>query len=412
VGAQGVTPRPYQFGGARFLSHRRHALLADEMRVGKTPQSILAADDVGAQRVLVLCPAIAVYQWQSEWAAWSLKRDPAVIFTDTAPPSDFKGVAIVSWTRAVQQHLPALTALPSWDVVIPDEAHFAKNPAAARTKALYGKGGLGWNSHYLWPLTGTPAPSHAGELWPLLRAFGAVKMDYQDFVRYFCYYDWAKNRVFGNKKQHLAELRALIAPWALRRTRIQVAPDMPKIGYSFFNVEPKPGVDLPSDNPEQVDKEDRIAVAMAKVPQLATEIVENLVGKEYAQTVVFGFHIEPLRYLGELLTEVGIDTSIIRGDTPQAARQNRLAAFAAGVTQVQLVQIMTAGTAIDLSAAQHGYFLELSYAPGDNEQAASRLVNLQTQAPVTFDVVNWPGTKDDAVQKTLMRKVSGAVFTS
>lgn len=407
-----MTLRPYQFEGSRFLSHRRHALLADEMRVGKTPQAIMAADDVGARRVLVLCPAIAVYQWQTEWKAWSPNRDPAVIVTDTAPPSDFKGVAIVSWNRAVQQHLPALTALPAWDVVIPDEAHFAKNPQAARTKALYARGGLGWNSHYLWPLTGTPAPSHAGELWPLLRAFGVVKTTYDEFVRYFCYYDWTKGRVFGNKRQHLEELRALLAPIVLRRTRKQVAPDMPKIGYNFFNVQPQPGVDLHSDNPDQIDKEDRIAVAIAKVPQLAAEILENIASGEYAQAVVFGFHTEPLRLLGELLTQCGVDASVIRGDTPQARRQHRLAAFAMGATQVQLVQIMTAGTAIDLSAAQHGYFLELSYAPGDNEQAASRLVNLQTQLPVTMDVVNWPGTKDDAVQRTLMRKVQNAVYTT
>jgi superfamily II DNA or RNA helicase len=239
-----------------------------------------------------------------------------------------------------------------------------------------------------------------------------VKISYDEFLRYFCYYDHRTNRVFGNKRRHLEELRALLAPISLRRTRRQVAPDMPKIGYNFLNFQPAPGIDLHSTDPGQVDKEDRIAVATAKVPQLAAEIIGCLAGRQYGQTVVFGFHLEPLKQLGLMLAECGVDVSIIRGDTPPAQRQHRLAAFAAGATQVQLIQIMTAGTAIDLSAAQHGYFLELDWSPANNAQAASRLVNLQTQLPVTFDIACWPGTMDDAVQKTLLRKITNAVFTS
>lgn len=408
-----MTPRPYQVEGVKFLASRRHALLADQMRVGKTPQAILAADVVKAKRVLVLCPAIATYQWQAEWAAWSPMRTPAAIVARTAPPECFEGVAIVSYTRAVQQHLDALASLPAWDAVIVDEAHFAKNPTAERTKAVYAKGGIGWNAHRLWALSGTPAPNHAGELWPLLRAFGVVKMTYDDFVSYFCYYDRRAGRVFGNKKQHLAELRKLLAPIVLRRTRVQVAPDMPKIGYSFLAMPPSPaGVDLKSDNPAQVDKEDRIAVAHAKAPQLAAEIVECLKARDYEQTVVFGFHLEPLAALQQMLVASGVTVGVIRGDTPPEKRQQVMSLFKLGCLQVVLAQILAAGLAIDLSAAQHGYFLELDWNPGTNEQAASRLVNLQTEAPVTMDVVTWPGTHDDHVQRVLMRKVQGAVFTS
>ena len=405
-----MTPRPYQLAGRDFLAARRHALLADGMRVGKTPQSILAADVVGAERVLVLCPAIATVQWQSEWAAWSPQRPPAVIVGREPPRTE--GVVISSYKRAVEQHLDVLTALPPWDLVIVDEAHFAKNPIAARTKAIYGKGGIGWNAHRLWALSGTPAPNHAGELWPMLRAFGTVKCSYTEFVRHYCYYDWTKMRVFGNKRQHLPELRKLLVPVVMRRTRAEVAPDMPPIGYSFLNVAPVRGVDLKSTDPALIEAEDRIAVAKAKVPTLAAEIAECLAAQDYEQTVVFGFHLEPLAELKELLEAFGISVGVITGKTLDAERQRVMQAQKMGLLQVVLAQILAAGTAIDLSAAQHGYFLELDWVPGNNEQAASRLVNLQTQLPVTMDVVTWPGTYDDAVQRILMRKVSSAVFTS
>jgi len=404
-----MNPRPYQLAGRDFLAGRKRALLADQMRVGKTPQAILAADAVGAKRVLVLCPAIGRYQWREEWAAWSPNRPVAAILEREPPPARFEGVLIASYNRAVQ-HQDALCEGQTWDVFIPDEAHFAKNPEAQRTRVVYGKDGIGWHADRIWALTGTPAPNHAGEMWPMLRAYGVVKCGYEDFVRYFCYYDERERRVFGNKRAHLDELRALFAPIVLRRMRKDVAPDMPEISYNFLSVEPYANVDLPSEDLDQIDAEDRIAVAHAKVPQLALEIDECIRGQEYQQTVVFGYHVEPLHALGELLTAADLDVSIIYGGTPDAQRQRIIAAHKAGVCQVVIAQIMAGGMAIDLSAASHGYFLELDYVPGNNAQAASRLVNLQLQEPVTMDVVTWPGSMDDKVQRTLLRKTQAAVF--
>src|SRR3990167_9349696 len=231
-----MIPRPYQLTGRDFLAARTHALLADQMRVGKSPQAIMAADKIGAERVLVTCPAIAAYQWREHWLDWS-DRAPATIIgrdLDVSKP----GIYIASYNRAVQ-HQEALRTASRWDVLIVDEAHFAKNHTAQRTAAMYGKSGLGWNANRLWALTGTPAPNHAGEMWPLLRAFGIVKMTYDEFIRYFCHYDWRTDTVFGNKREHLTELRALIAPFTLRRTLKEVAPDLPPIAYNFFAVEPK-----------------------------------------------------------------------------------------------------------------------------------------------------------------------------
>jgi hypothetical protein len=50
---------PHQEIGAAWLAERRQAFLADSMRVGKTPTSIRACDLVGAERILILCPAVA-----------------------------------------------------------------------------------------------------------------------------------------------------------------------------------------------------------------------------------------------------------------------------------------------------------------------------------------------------------------
>ena len=405
-----MTLRPYQLIGRDFLAARTRALLADQMRVGKTPQAIMAADKVGAERVLVLCPAIACYQWREQWLEWSRRAPARILGRDGHDYNSLKDVVIASYNRAVQ-HKEILRTNPRWDVVIVDEAHFAKSPTAQRTKAVYGKGGIGWNSDRIWALTGTPSPNHAGELWPMLKAFGATQMSYLDFVRHFCYYNEREERVYGNKPQHLAELRTLLAPFTLRRTLREVAPDMPAISFNMLAIEPQ-GVDYRTDVIEDIDDEDRIAVALAKTVPLAQEIKECLDGGEYKQTVVFGYHVAPLKRLVELLRAVGIDAALITGATPQNHRSTAQICFKAGAVQVLVCQMLAAGTAIDLSAAQHGYMLELDWVPANNSQAAHRLVNVQTQDPVTFDVLTMPGTMDDRVQRTLLRKVRSAVFTS
>lgn len=399
--------RPYQIAGRDFLAARKRAMLADQMRVGKTPQAIAAADLIGARRVLVACPAIACEHWRNEWATWSPGRPPAEIFTRTPPAPDYDGVAIMSYGRMVQ-HLAALNGARPWDVVIPDEAHFAKNPDAQRTRAVYGTVGVGWNAERMWPLTGTPAPNHAGELWPMLRAFGVVKADYDRFVRYFCYIDDG-GKVRGNKPSHIEELRALIQPIILRRTRKQVAPEMPEISYDFLAVAPA-GVDLASENLDELTAENRIAVAMAKVPALVEEVRECLDAGEYQQTVVFGYHVEPLLALIRELKGQGIPAVALTGATSDRNRHDALAGFKMGAIEVIGAQILAAGTAVDMSAASHGYFLELDFVPGNNEQAANRLVSMQKDEPVTVDIVTWPGTTDDAVQRTVIRKVKTAVF--
>ncbi len=404
----GLIARPYQREGCDFLAGRSHAMLADEMRVGKTPQAIMAADKVEARRILVVCPAIATEHWRSEFARWSPNRPPAYVLgvDKNAPPECFNGVVIASYDRARKAW--EQLGQQSWDVFIPDEAHFAKNPLAARTKMVYGKTGLGWKSKHIWPLTGTPAPNHVGELWPMLRAFGGTELSYGEFVKHYCYVD-AEGRIRGNRPERLASARDLVRPFIKRRTRAMVAPEVPEIGIAELEFEPAT-VDLATEELESVDRENRIEVAKAKAIQLAGEIRECFEGNCYAQTVVFGVHLEPLADLEVLLRQAGITAASITGKTSSGDRQRIQAMFAMGTLQVLLGQVLACGTAIDLSYARHGYMLELDFVPANNEQAMSRLVNVALPDKVTFDVCSWPGTVDNAVQRVLLRKIQNAVI--
>jgi len=402
--------RPYQEVGRNFLATRHRALLADEMRVGKTPQAILAAAMVGGSS-LVVCPAIAVPQWKREWRRWAPDAwEPTVVSYDYA-----------------RNRLDDLR-LDRWDNLIVDECHFAKNPDAGRTRAIYARDGLGHKVDRIWALSGTPCPNHAGELWPMLRAFGVTKMLYVDFVRYFCYTD-ETGRPLGTKRNHIPELCELLDRIMLRRTRKEVAPDMPELQFNLMPVTPDwstvqvPGWPSLPDCFENGTDDDRyrwlqhhveslaqvrVACAASKVLPLAEHILNSLDSGAYTQTVVFGVHRQGLRQLQrEIELTLGLHSAeIIDGDTSPKNRERIQDSFRAGTTKVLVANVLAAGTAIDLSAAQHGYFLELDFVPANNAQAANRIMSMQEKLPRTFDVCYAPGSVDEAIQRTLARKTS------
>jgi SNF2 family DNA or RNA helicase len=395
-----LTPRPYQLVGRDFLAARRFALLADEMRVGKTPQAILAAAKTGARSMLVACPAIAVPGWREELWKW---------WPGGVPPI----VKVVSFDRLRLDKAVILSR--RYDIGIVDECHFARNPETQRTKLIYGKGGMGWHCDRMWALSGTPAVKHAGELWAMLTAFGIVKIDYQTFVSHYCTVSW-DGRITGTQENKILEVKALLADIMLRRTRKEVRPDMPEIDFQFFPVETN-GADItmPSGFDDEAAADyvrdfgdhfgsDRVEVALSKVPALSVEIEQCLARGDYKQTVVFGWHKEPLTLLCSTLEANGIGAELITGATSSARRVQIQDNFKKGLTQVVVCNILAAGTAIDLSAASHGYFIELDWLPASNNQAASRLVSLQKGESVTIDVVTVPGTMDDRIQRVLVKR--------
>jgi SNF2 family DNA or RNA helicase len=143
---------------------------------------------------------------------------------------------------------------------------------------------------------------------------------------------------------------------------------------------------------------------MAKVEPLAEEIKFALQNNLLTQTVVFGFHVNPLVELAKRLADSGISAAVMNGATGQIARIAMQEDFRHNRISVLVCNIIAAGTAIDLSAASHAYFLELDWVPGNNVQAANRLISMDKQEPVTADVVTWPGSADDKVQQVLVRR--------
>jgi len=203
----------FQAEGARFLASRRHALLADAPGLGKTLQVIAAAEMIAARSILVVCPASVRLNWYKEICE-CLGYEAA------------RRWEICGYEQAVIQRVRL--SLRSWDVFVPDEAHFLKTVESKRTQAIFANGtGIARKALYKWPLTGTPVLNRPRELYPILKTLhpAFAQTSFPVFAQRYCgaYFDGRGIDTKGNS--HLDELSRLLEGFMLRRTKRQAFPD-------------------------------------------------------------------------------------------------------------------------------------------------------------------------------------------
>lgn len=404
---------PYQREGAMWLADpttRPHKLLADEMGLGKTPQAIAAANMSGAQVVVVVCPASLVPNWRREIARWGRE-----------------GITwhVVSYDRAARgADLPA-----AFDVLVIDEAHYLKNREAQRTKAIYGKGGLAHRARRVWLLTGTPTPNNPSEMWTHLAALApdaiphpktpGKAMPFWPFALRYCK---TVETGFGVKivgGKNLGELRERLAPFVLRRRKSEVLTELPPISFDTLPVEaqmPKEagdelalvrcaleekGVDGLAEVAPHVAQLRRLT-GLAKVDGVVAWVRDFLEGSD-RKIVLFAQHREVIERLTGALGDQAV---VVHGGTPGAQRQAAVDLFQTHVgCRVFIGQIQAAGTGLTLTAASDLLFVEQSWVPAENEQAAMRIHRIgQTQAcSVRFATI--AGSIDEQIAAACARKL-------
>jgi superfamily II DNA or RNA helicase len=230
---------PYQEQGAMHLAFGRRTMLADDMGLGKTVQAIAAAallkEMRDIQRAVVICPASLKHQWAREIRRFTSLSVTVVegnlkVRRDLYRDSSFFKIINYELVRFDQDELLKLRP----DLIILDEAQRIKNwrsKTAQMVKAL--------PSRYAFVLTGTPLENRIDELYSIFqfldpRILGPL-WHFNDR-----FYELEKRtsgtyKVLGYK--NLDQLRALIAPYTLRRTRDEVLKDLPPRTDNNYFVE-------------------------------------------------------------------------------------------------------------------------------------------------------------------------------
>lgn len=432
-----MTLYAYQNEGAAWLASKKRAILADGMRVGKTPQAIVAADIIGARSILVVCPGIARTGWARAWQQWSFFGRPVAVVQDKYDPIEPKGVTIISLDGARARELHAEVMLHKWDVLIVDEAHYLKEPKSQRTKMVCSAKGFASRAGRIWFLTGTPMLNHPAELWVMLRTIGATNLDYLPFMDRFCEWFEGDYGPVVKSMKNAAELKKMLEPVMLRRTFHQMFPGVPLPVWHDVELDPahcweeelanlrrvegaerfgkrlktwfdrqQAGEDVPLYDciPKTNFAEIRHLTALAKMKSISHWLRGMLTSSEIDKCVIFAFHGRVIDVLQEDFRDLGAKS--VYGRTEPDRRQKRIDMFNDKWNRrVLLMQDSIGRTAIDLSrGACHLVFAELDPVPDNNAQAAMRVQGPLQTKPVHIWVPRLAGTTDDLVTQILLRK--------
>jgi superfamily II DNA or RNA helicase len=204
--------RGYQVFGAKFILVQERVILGDEMGLGKTVQSLAAMCHLAAQgatHFLVICPASVVVNWTREVERHT-KLD---VYRLHGPRREAAEHAWLDKGGVAVTTFEALRAMSDVDVslgmLVVDEAHYAKNPNALRTKAVSEWAG---RSRRVLFLSGTPMENKVGEFRALV---GHLRPEVAQRV----------NIVDGALSGTL--FRKAVAPVYLRRNQEDVLSELP-----------------------------------------------------------------------------------------------------------------------------------------------------------------------------------------
>ena len=210
--------RPYQRRGVEWMAHLCdvgcHGLLADEMGLGKTLQvlTLLATRRVADKPTLIVCPASVVPVWREEIAKFYPELAVDVLktghdFTQRTDPV----IWLASYTQ-LRKHRHLLDA-QEFGYAVLDEGQFIKNPDAKITQTCFAV-----RARHRLVLTGTPLENRQLDLWSIFRFLLPGLLGSRTG------FEAALN---ADRVVTLERLRAQLAPFILRRTKNEVATELP-----------------------------------------------------------------------------------------------------------------------------------------------------------------------------------------
>lgn len=401
------TLRDYQVAGVKWLMQLANwglnACLADDMGLGKTLQTLCVLQmrsQLGAS--LVIAPKSVGHNWhvEAERFAPSLTVkaiDNAANCAEVLNSAKAHDLIIVSYGL-----LPLIGEQLAEHVfanIVLDEAQAIKNPLSLRAKAAFAL-----NGEFKVALSGTPIENHLGELWSL---FNFLMPGFLHTLPVF------KKR-FGNadKNQLQADiLKALIAPFILRRNKQTVLTELPEkteinLTFALSDKEQALYEATRLNALEQANQNDSqyisILASLTKLrraciaPQLLLEnskltsskldtadaIIAELLENDH-QALIFSQFVDVLKLVEQRLQKRGIEYCYLDGSMSSSKRKQQVDKFQNGDAPLFLISLKAGGTGLNLTAADYVLHLDPWWNPAVEQQASDRAHRLGQTRPVT-----------------------------
>ena len=405
-----ATLRPYQQEGLNWMvflhENKLGGCLADDMGLGKTLQTIaflqhLKNNTPTKDKIphLVIAPTSLMFNWQAEIEKFAPKLNTLVYIganrselQDEIPKSDIVLTTYGSVVNDIHFHQKQ-----HYDYVILDESQAIKNPQSQRFKAVRL---LKCNNRLA--LTGTPIENNTFDLYSQFNfinpgIFGSVKHFRSNF----------SDAIDKEQDQEVSQLLArMINPFILRRTKTQVATELPskteaviycEMGEEQRNVYNEFKKHFRQKLMEQIEQEGvnksqmYILQGLTKLRQICNstaladqerdygnfsvkldELVRHLKEKvNNHKVLVFSQFVGMLQLVKARLVEEGITFEYLDGQTRN--REEKVTNFQTNdEIRVFLISLKAGGTGLNLTEADYVYLIDPWWNPAVENQAIDR----------------------------------------
>lgn len=356
VSALRITLRRYQEFGAKFILTQRRVILGDDMGLGKTVQALAALAHASQEhpdfRALVIAPASVLVNWQREITS---KSDLQTVTHEVWSASG--GVFVTTFERLRELHLDEGDPI---HMLVVDEAHYIKNPAAQRTQRV--KALLAHAERVVF-MTGTPIENRGSEFVELVNMLDATV---------------AVQLVGPAALVSPEEFRIRVAPVYLRRNADEVLHELPEL----IEVD-----EWEKMTPHDFEHYRRAVVegnlmAMRRAAYLAgrmnssaklTRLLEitDEAAASGQKVIVYSYFLEVLGIVKDSLRVPWIGP--LTGATPPSARQRLIDTFTAAPPGTVLIsQISAGGIGLNIQAASVIILCEPQFKPSTENQAIAR----------------------------------------
>lgn len=235
--------RPYQIEGFHFLcylaANRFGGILADDMGLGKTVQTLAwlawlqSEPSFNGHCSLVVCPKSVMENWHSEAQRFLPGLRVICLSGDLAADlkTNLKNADLLVANYAQLRSFSGPLTEASWHCVILDEGQYIKNPTSITHEIA-----CQLKSEYRLVLSGTPIENRLLDLWSLMSfSMPGVLGNRAQFAKRF-----------DQKGDPLARRRlsGRVRPFLLRRTKNEVAKDLPARIEEDLYCEMEPGQKL------------------------------------------------------------------------------------------------------------------------------------------------------------------------
>ena len=419
--------RDYQQRGLAWLlactEWSEGACLADEMGLGKTVQSIgLLAARAARGPALVVAPTSVVFNWQRELGRF-------------APELDVRVYRGAHRRRRLEGLLAGSVVLCSYELLlrdrdafaslrfatqIVDEAQVIKNARTRRARAV-----AAVSAEFRLALTGTPIENRLGDLWSVFALIAPGLLG--SWPRFRARFAVPIERY--EKPERAAQLRALVAPLILRRTKREVASELPSRTEVVHTIEPSPAERALYAAAQQEARRAfgrrsrdeaahhvQILAQLTRLRQLACHprlviddsrvdssklqallaLLEDILPRGH-RVLVFSQFVRHLALVREALDRAAISFAYLDGATPVAQRAELVERFQRGEVSAFLISLKAGGTGLNLTAADYVIHLDPWWNPATEAQASDRAHRLGQTRPITIVKLVTRGTIEEKV---------------